>query len=64
MSVTDFPAGLSQPALRALDSAGYTTLKQLSRITEKELLKLHGMGPKGTRILRAALLEKGLNFSD
>jgi hypothetical protein len=59
---SDFPAGLSQPALRALDAAGYKTLKQLTKVTEADLLKLHGMGPKGTRILRAALQEKGMDF--
>lgn len=60
----DFPAGLSQPALRALEAAGYTRLKQLIRVTEAELLKLHGMGPKGTRILGAALAERGLAFKE
>jgi hypothetical protein len=42
----DFPAGMGKPATRALVAAGYTNLEQLSRVTESELLKLHGMGPK------------------
>ena len=60
---TDFPRGLSQPALRALAGAGYTRLEQLAAVSEAELLKLHGMGPKGTRILGEALREKGLSFA-
>lgn len=58
-----FPLGLSQPALRALDGAGYTRLSQLTGATAKELLALHGMGPKGIRILREALAVAGLSFA-
>jgi deazaflavin-dependent oxidoreductase (nitroreductase family) len=59
----DFPAGLSQPALRALDSAGYTRLEQLVQVTESDLHKLHGMGPKGINLLRSALNARGLAFA-
>lgn len=55
----NFPAGLSQPALRALANAGYTKIDQLRGVRESELLKLHGLGPKGVRILLAA--QKGLS---
>lgn len=60
----DFPAGIGKPATRALAGAGYTTLNQLSRVTESELLKLHGMGPKALGIIRSALHAKGLSFAD
>ncbi len=60
----DLPAGLSQPALRALSAAGYARLDQLMTVTEADLLKLHGMGPKGIRILRAALEARGLSFAE
>jgi len=60
----DFPAGIGQPATRALVAAGYTNLDQLSRATESELLKLHGMGPKALGIIRSALYAKGLSFAD
>ena len=56
---TAFPAGLSGPALRALDSAGIRSLEDLTRWAETDLAALHGMGPKGIRILRVALLESG-----
>lgn len=52
------------PALRALLGAGYTELSQLTSVSEKELAKLHGMGPKALRILREALAERGLTFAE
>ena len=60
----DFPAGIGKPATRALVAAGYTTLDQLSRVTESELLKLHGMGPKAVGIIHSALHAKGRSFAD
>ena len=63
-SKNDFPAGLAQPALRALSAAGYTRLEQFTRVTEADLLKLHGMGPKALGLLRSALQARGLAFAD
>ncbi len=54
--------GLSRPAERALATIGVTRLSQLTKYTEKEISNLHGMGPKGIRVLRAALKERGLSF--
>ncbi|MBC8171192.1 MAG: DNA-binding protein [Anaerolineae bacterium] len=59
---SDFPPKLSNPARRALNGAGYFQLEQLTQVTEAELLKLHGMGPKGIRQLREAMEPKGLAF--
>jgi hypothetical protein len=61
-STGDLPAGLSQPAIRALHGAGVTRLEQLRRKTEAEVAALHGMGPKGISLLRAALRAKGWEF--
>ena len=58
----NFPNGMSQPSLRALYAAGIRTLKQLSTITEKQLAELHGMGPKGVRILKAAMEAANIQF--
>lgn len=58
---SDLPK-LASPAQRALAGAGITQLNQLTRMTEAELLKLHGMGPNAIQKLRAALKEKGLSF--
>ena len=60
---TPFPKGLAQPALRALASAGYEHLEQLSTATEASLLSLHGFGPNALAKLRAALQEMGLSFA-
>ena len=61
---TDVPTGLSKPAQRALAAAGYRRLEQLTTVTEAELLKLHGMGPKALGLLRRALEDQGLRFAD
>ena len=57
-----FPAGMSGPALRALHTAGVMSLAELARVTEAELAAMHGMGPKGIRILKEALHERGLTL--
>jgi hypothetical protein len=59
----DFPR-TSQPALRALLAAGYTRLDQLTTVTEADLRKLHGMGPKALGILREALAARGQSFAN
>jgi DNA-directed RNA polymerase alpha subunit len=53
---------IAAPAQRALQSIGITTLEQLTKITEAELLQLHGMGPNALDKLRQALAERGLSF--
>ena len=57
-----FPAGMSGPALRALHTAGVRSLDDLTRWTERDLAALHGMGPKGVRVLREALAASGRGF--
>lgn len=61
---SDFPKGLSKPAQRALTQAGYVRLDQLADVSEAELLKLHGMGPKALELIRNALAEKGKSFPE
>jgi uncharacterized protein YdhG (YjbR/CyaY superfamily) len=60
---SDFPREIGNPARNALEHAGYSKLRQLTKVTEAELLKLHGMGPKALRILREALKARGLAFA-
>lgn len=59
---SELPKGLSKPAIRALANAGITDLEQLTKISEAELLKLHGMGPKAIELIRKTLSEKELSF--
>lgn len=54
---------IGAPATRALIGAGYTRLAQLTRVTEDELLALHGVGPRAIRILREALAAEGKGFA-
>lgn len=58
----NFISLLSAPARRALENAGIKTLKQLSKFTEKEIAKLHGMGPNGVEKLKVMLKKEGLSF--
>ena len=59
----DLPAGLSQPALRALAGAGIRDLAQLSKFSEAEISRLHGIGPNALEKLRLALAGKNLSFA-
>ncbi len=58
----EFPK-IGNPALSALDHAGINHLVELPKYTEKELLALHGFGPKALGILRAELENRGLAFA-
>jgi len=62
--VGDLPVELAAPARRALVGAGYTYLKQLTRISEAEVSQLHGIGPKAVDHLRRALAAEGLSFAN
>lgn len=59
-----FLALLSAPARRALENQGIITSQILSQYTEKEILKLHGIGPSAMPKLRQALEEEGLSFKE
>jgi DNA-directed RNA polymerase alpha subunit len=54
---------LAAPARRALENEGITTLEKLLTYSEKELLKLHGMGKSSLPLLRAMLSEHQLAFN-
>ena len=58
-----WPKGVSKPAQRALASIGFSELTQLTQISEVDLLKLHGMGPKAVRHLHEALAAQNLTFA-
>jgi hypothetical protein len=61
---TGFLTKLSNPARRALEAEGITTLTELSSYSEGEILKLHGIGPASMPTLRQALMEAGLSFRE
>jgi hypothetical protein len=53
---------LSAPAQRALAAAGVQRLEQLTKFSEAEVSKWHGIGPNAINALRAALSAHGLSF--
>nr|WP_026065268.1 RNA polymerase alpha subunit C-terminal domain-containing protein [Amphibacillus jilinensis] len=57
-----FLAQLSNPARQALEHEGITTLQKLSTFTEREILKLHGIGPRSIPTLKSELQKQGLAF--
>jgi len=59
----DLPRSIGRPARRALAAAGHTRLTQLTLVSEAELLRLHGVGPRAIRLLREALAAQGLAFA-
>ena len=63
-SESDLPVGLGKPARRALAGAGYVRLEQFTAVSEAEVLRLHGMGPKAIGLLRSALDDRGQSFAD
>ncbi|MEV6814285.1 DNA-binding protein [Micromonospora sp. NPDC051296] len=70
MSTRDVPARIGdlppigRPANSALMEAGVTTLAQVATHRRRDLLAMHGVGPRAVDILAAALAEHGLTFAD
>ncbi len=60
---SDLPSDLANPAKRALAEAGYTRLEQFTKVSEAEVMKLHGMGPKAMGQIRRALAAEGKSFA-
>ncbi|MEV0967058.1 alpha/beta fold hydrolase [Microtetraspora glauca] len=60
----NLPPDLAKPARRALVAAGFTHLGQLTLVSEADLGRLHGMGPKAMDQLRRALTANGLSFAE
>jgi DNA-directed RNA polymerase alpha subunit len=54
---------LAKPAQRALANAGIKSLEDLSKLTESEFMKLHGIGKNSLQALRVALAENSLSFA-
>lgn len=57
-----FLAQLSNPARNALLHEGIDTIQKLSAYTEKEILKIHGIGKASLPVFRKSLEEAGLTF--
>ena len=57
-----FLALLSNPARNALLHYGIDTINKLASYSEKEILKLHGVGKTSLPTFRKALQDEGLSF--
>eukprot|EP01035_Chromulina_nebulosa_P010937 gene10937-14648_t len=55
---SSFLSKLSAPARRALENKNITSVEQLSKYTEAEILALHGMGKTSMPKLKLALESK------
>jgi uncharacterized protein YdhG (YjbR/CyaY superfamily) len=58
------PADLPAPARRALQAAGYSSLRQLEHLTAADLRKLHGVGPRALEAIRSAMWDANLRLRD
>ena len=56
--VGDLPHSIGRPASQALALAGWDSLAVVAARSDRELLALHGVGPKAVRILREAIAEE------
>ena len=55
---------LSDSTVGALYRASIVTVGQLSRLSEPEVRRIHGIGKKRAAMIRKALAEVGLNMYD
>jgi predicted flap endonuclease-1-like 5' DNA nuclease len=61
---TEFPHGIGRVAMRELAHHGFTRYDQLSGVSRRTLLAIHGVGPKAVRILGEELARRGQAFAD
>lgn len=60
---TEFPRDIGRVAKRELAANRFTRYEHLTRTTPKELLAIHGIGPKAVRILGEELADRHLSFA-
>jgi len=56
--------GLVAPARRALVNAKLLKIRDLKKITEKQLMSLHGMGPSSLPIIKKEMIKLGVKFKN
>ena len=55
---------LAKPAQCALANARINSLEDLSKLSEKEFMKLHGIGKNALQKLKEQMKENGLSFTE
>ena len=54
--------GIAAPARRALINAKLTKVTDLKKITEKDLMSLHGMGPSSLPVIKREMKKIRIKF--
>ena len=62
--VGDLPGEIGKTAARELSRHGITSLQQIADHSKRELLAIHGVGPKAIAILGDALTANGLGYME
>ncbi|NLG55435.1 MAG: hypothetical protein GX542_07270 [Rhodococcus sp.] len=61
-TASELTTAIGKVARRELAVHGYVTYADLTGTSEKQLLAIHGVGPKAIRILREELASRQLSF--
>jgi hypothetical protein len=61
---TEFPHAIGRVATRELAARGFRRLEDLTRATRRELLAIHGVGPKAVGILEEELARHGRELAE
>lgn len=64
MTFEEFFSRLAKPAKRALESEGIDRAEKLASLTKKELLSIHGFGPKSLPLVIEYLGSAGMKLRD
>ena len=64
MNFEEFLIRISNPARRALGNEGIDDFNKLAELSRKELLSLHGLGPKSIPIIIECLDQVGLKLRE
>ena len=64
MEYQDFLKKLSSPARSALEYAGIDSFEKLAALTRKQLISLHGVGPKTLPTVEECLRAVGMKLKD
>ena len=61
---TEFPHEIGRVAKRELAANGFVRYDQLTGVSRRQLLAIHGIGQKSVRILGDELTRRGMSFAD
>lgn len=64
MKYEDFLSRLSKPARSAFEDAGIDSAEKLASLSKKELLSMHGIGPKSLPLVTEYLSSVGMKLKE